>query len=79
MKFRIFAYTELRGLDKRNYSREVRLMPFNKFNAEFENQLPAHSNYRSAFHAAEEKVGKYYSSYETFKATRTHHRKKKRK
>lgn len=62
-------------LEKRSYNRESRLLPFKNFNAEFENQLPAHNSYRSAFEATEQKVGRYYSSYESFKSTRTQNRK----
>lgn len=64
-------------ISKREYSNETRILPFKNFNAEFERQLPEHDNYRSAFEAAQEKVGKHYSSYESFKSSRTQKRRRK--
>lgn len=61
----------------RGYTNDTRVLPFQNFNAEFERQLPAQENYKSAFNAAEEKVGKFYSSYESFKSSRSQRRKKK--
>jgi hypothetical protein len=51
---------------------------YNVFETEFERQLPINKNYRDAFYAASEKVGSMYSSYESFKSTRSYHRKKKK-
>ena len=58
-------------LSKRGYSNDTRILPFKNFNAEFERQLPQQENYRSAFDAAEEKVGRFYSSFESFKSSRS--------
>lgn len=67
------------NFSKRDYATDARLLPFQNFNAEFERQLPGHNNYREAFQAAEEKVGKFYTSYESFKSSRTQKRRNKNK
>jgi hypothetical protein len=48
------------------------------FESEFERQLPVHKHYREAFQAAQEKLGSMYSSFESFKSTRSYHHKKKK-
>jgi hypothetical protein len=54
---------------------------YNSFNTEFEKQLPLNENYRSAFHAADQKfqdaVGQSpYKTWESFKVARSKRRKK---
>ena len=73
-----FVHTQKDQLEKRVYTRETRLAVFNNFNSVFEDQLAVHDTYRSAFEAAEEIVGRFYASYESFKAARTQNRKNKR-
>ncbi len=50
---------------------------FDIFNTEFEKQLQAAKTYRDAFYATQERLGfDVYSSFESFKSTRTYHRRK---
>ena len=64
-------------VETRGYSSTLRALPFENFNAEFERQLPQHKNYRDAFEAAEEVIGKHYTTYESFKSARAQKRRRK--
>jgi hypothetical protein len=63
-------------METRGYSNNLRLVTFETFNSEFERQIPQHETYNSAFQAAEEVVGKHYTSYESFRVTRARQRRK---
>lgn len=63
---------------KRGYTNDTRIEPYKIFSSEFERLLPEHENYRSAFEATQEKIGRFYSSYESFKSSRTQKMRKRR-
>jgi hypothetical protein len=66
-------------VETRSYRNDLRQLPFNTFNEEFEKQLPQHQNYTAAFEATEEVVGRYYSSYDSFRKSREQNLKRRRR
>lgn len=61
----------------RNYHNDIRLIQFQTFNSEFEKLLPTTNNFRDAFQNVESKIGRHYSSYESFRNSRYKHLNKK--